>query len=390
MTRCAALFLAALACTGLPAGAQETKPAAPAVAPAKPAAASSAGLTEVLSTDVQITGVAVSSTGRVFVCAPYWRQGHTWSVAEVVDGKLVEFPSGAYNHWVPGEGKRLGIGFVCVQSLYCDENDTLWVLDSGAPMMQGPISGEDAGGGPKVVRIDLKTNRVIRPYILGPQVVPSNGYPNDIRVDPKNNIAYITDSGAGGLILLDTRHGLTRRLDFDSPVLKADPAVVPMVGGHELKKTDGSSLVVHSDGIALDAAGGWLYVQALTSKKLHRLQTKPLQLILKGANDRLEERFKEATESLGETVVTDGIELGKNGNLYFTALERNAIMYRTPDGKMNTLVQADEISWPDSIAIHGDELYFTTSQIHLTDWFTPKASPKTPYKVYKVKLPAAK
>lgn len=346
-------------------------------------------MTEVCRTDVQITGVAVSSTGRVFVCAPYWREGHTWSVAEVsADGKLTPFPDSPYNRWSPGEGKRLGIGFVCVQSIYCDANDTLWVIDSGAPMMNGPITGEDAGGGAKVVRIDLKTNKVVRPYILGPGVIKGDSYPNDIRVDPKNNIAYITDSGAGGLILLDTRHGLTKRIDLDVPAFKADPGVVPMVGGHEFKRQDNTPIVVHSDGLALDAAGEWLYVQPLCGKKSYRIAAKPLQMILKGANDRVEDRVKEATESLGETVVTDGIEIDKSGKLYFTALERNAIMYRTPDGKLNTLVQGDDIKWPDSIAIHGDTLYFTTSQIHLTDWVThDKTNPSTPYMVYKVKLP---
>jgi sugar lactone lactonase YvrE len=341
--------------------------------------------------NVQITGVAVSSTGRVFVCAPFWRESHDWSVAEVMpDGSFVPFPPGAYNSWEPGEGKQMGVGFVCVQSVHCDEKDTLWVLDSGSPLMQGTLLGDDSGGGPKLVRIDLKTNRVIRPYLLRRDVVPQNGYPNDVRVDTEKNLAYITDSGMGAIVLLDLRHGQARRVAANSPSTKADPSVVPVINGKQLKKTDGSAFLVHSDGLALDKKNGWLYYQALTGRKLYRLKTSALEAIMKGANDRLDERIAEALEDLGETVVTDGMEVDDAGNVYFTAIEHNAIMYRTPAGEMRTLVKDDAIQWPDAMAIRNGELYFTTSQIHLTDWFNPTGTtPSEPYKIFKVKLPAA-
>lgn len=390
----AALMLAAVGSISLCAWAQESKEPGAKLEGVKqkaPAVASTPGLTEVVSLrDTLITGVAVSSTGRVFVCAPFWREGHTWSVAEVKpDGSVEPFPPGNYNRWTPGEGLQLGVGFVCVQSVFCDEEDHLWVLDAGSPKMEGVLRGDDSGGGAKLVRINLKTNRVVRPYILGGNVVPRDGYVNDVRIDLANNLAYITESGTGGIILLDLRHGRARRIGDSTPSTKADASVKPVVGGRPLVKRDGSAFFVHADGIAFDKKNGWLYYQALTGNRLHRVRTKALQSIMVGANDRLDERVAEATEDLGETVVTDGMEIDDAGNVYFTAIEKNAIMYRSPDGKLHTLVSGDEIRWPDSIAIRNGELYFTTSQIHLTDWFSEDGSnPKEPYKVYKVKLPA--
>jgi sugar lactone lactonase YvrE len=142
------------------------------------------------------------------------------------------------------------------------------------------------------------------------------------------------------------------------------------------------------DGLALDKKNGWLYFQALTGKTLYRIKTSVLMGIMRGVDDRLDERLSEAMEDLGETVVTDGMEVDEHGNVYFTAIEKNAIMYRAPDGKMHTLIQAPELRWPDSLAIRDGYIYVSTSQIHLTDWFTEDGSnPETPYQVFRVKLP---
>jgi hypothetical protein len=43
--------------------------------------------------DQQVTGVAVSKHGRIFVNFPNWSDDHTVSVAEIVDGKIVPFPN---------------------------------------------------------------------------------------------------------------------------------------------------------------------------------------------------------------------------------------------------------------------------------------------------------
>lgn len=349
-----------------------------------------AGVTEVARSErVQLTGVAVSKTGRVFVCSPNWHEGHTWSVAEVKkDGTFVPYPDEVLNGWRQEEGKNRGIGFVCVQALWIDEKDNLWVVDAGSPKMAGTIQGEGDGGGAKLVRVSLEMNRMIRPYPLHGDVVPQQGYLNDARVDITNNIAWVTDSGAGAIVQVDLRSGRAKRLFDESPLTKADQDVKLSVNGKELRRTDGSAPMIHADGIAWDKKNGWLYFQPLTGRTLHRVKTSVLLSIMRGADDRLADRLAGATETVGETVATDGMIMDGAGNLYFTAIEKNAIMYRSPDGAMHTLVEGEALQWPDSFAIHDGELYFTTSQINLTSWFSPDGSmPRTAYRVLKVKLP---
>jgi hypothetical protein len=72
------------------------------------------------------TGVAVSNTRRIFVNFPRW-SSIPFSVAEIVDSQLVPYPNTEWNTWggsTPPENH-----FVCVQSVYIDKENYLWILD---------------------------------------------------------------------------------------------------------------------------------------------------------------------------------------------------------------------------------------------------------------------
>src|SRR4051812_21243696 len=105
----------------------------------------------------QVTGVTVSKTGRVFVNLPDWGDEHPMSVAEIVDGQPKAFPNDEWNK--QGDPKS---HFVCVQSVVVDANDALWVLDPAAPKMKSIVKN-----GPKLVKIDLKTNMVVQTIPFG-------------------------------------------------------------------------------------------------------------------------------------------------------------------------------------------------------------------------------
>ena len=121
----------------------------------------------------QVTGVAVSKSGRVFVNFPNWSDEHTISVAELVDGKPKAFPNDDWNKAGSPESH-----FVCVQSVYVDPNDDLWIIDPAAAKMQEVVKG-----GPKLVKVDLKTNQVAQNIPFDEDVAPKKSYLNDVRVD---------------------------------------------------------------------------------------------------------------------------------------------------------------------------------------------------------------
>lgn len=76
--------------------------------------------------------------------------------------------------------------------------------------------------GPKLVGIDLKTNKVIKTIPFDTTTVLQASYLNDVRISPDGKTAYLTDSGAeGALIVVDLDSGSAKR------ILSGDPRPCP-------------------------------------------------------------------------------------------------------------------------------------------------------------------
>jgi len=329
-------------------------------------------LTEIAKSNYQWTGVAVSKKNRVFVCYPRWSNMGPISAGELLpDGSVSAFPDKKWNEWIQG-GKVVGEEFICVQSVYCDSNGALWVLDPAAPKFQGPITD-----GAKLVKVNLASNRVEKVYPLNSSA-PKGSYLNDVRVDTKRQVAYMTDSGLGAIIVLDLKSGNARRVLDTSPSVKAEDVKVIIDEKRWGVMPDGSVRKVHSDGIALDKSGDYLYYQALTGKTLYRVATKDLR------NEKLAAKELNAkVERVATTCPADGIEFGADGKLYFTSIEDSSIKslnLSAAKKELTTVIKDKQLVWPDSLSLRGDGYFYVTcSQINLG----PKAP--TPYKIFRFK-----
>lgn len=341
---------------------------------ATPVFCSAAELHEVASfPDQQVTGVTVSKTGRVFVNFPDWLDGHTISVAEIIDGKPEPYPNEEWN-----KKGAAGSHFVCVQSVVVDPQDNLWILDPAAPKLK-----EIVKGGPKLVKVDLKTNQVVQTIPFGEDVAPKKSYLNDVRFDPAGDVAYITESGKGALIVVDLKTGKARRLLDGDKSTAAESGVKIVVDGHELidqeKKSPPQFQV---DGIALDAKNGYLYYHALTGHTLYRIKTEYLKDAKLSKSD-----LASKVETLVETPAPDGMIEGPDGFLYLTAIEQNAIVRYDPVTKeVRTVIADKRLSWPDTMSWGPDDsLYVTTSQIQNMPRFNDgKSLHVEPYHVFKI------
>jgi sugar lactone lactonase YvrE len=199
-------------------------------------------------------------------------------------------------------------------------------------------------------------------------------------VDP---VAYITDSGSGAIVVVDLEKGTGRRTLAGHHSTKAEPGFVPVIEGKELRDASGRVPQIHADGIAIDTEGEYLYYHALTARTLYRIRTSYLK-----DSTLTEEELGRHVERVAETGAADGMLMDTFGNLYFTALEENAIKRYSPDGKIITIVQAGNIHWPDSMDISADDyLYFTDSQINLMSRFNDgKDRRALPYRYFKIWL----
>jgi len=338
-------------------------------------AVAAAELQEVASfPDQQVTGVGVSTkSGRVFVNFPYWSDQHSISVAEIVNGQAKSFPNEEWNK--PGDAAS---HFVCVQSVVVDDQDNLWVLDPAAPKMQQIVKG-----GPKLVKIDLLANQVAQTIPFGEDIAPAKSYLNDVRIDTRSETAFITDSGKGGIVVVNLKNGNARRLLDGHPSTQPEKDFKLVVDGRELiDQQKKAPPQIASDGIALDGKNGYLYYHALTAHKLYRIKTTFLTDEKLGKKD-----LESKVENVGQTPAPDGMLEAPDGSIYLTDLEHNAVVHWNAETKSIEQVIADRrLMWPDTLSWGPNgELYVTTSQIQNMPRFNDGKSIRTePYKLWKI------
>lgn len=329
-------------------------------------------ITTVASSGKQWTGIAVTNKRRMFVNYPRWSDDVPISVAELlIDGSVRPYPDSSWNSWKPGSSAK--DKFVCVQSVYADTQNNLWVLDPASPKMAGVVAD-----GARLHKFDLKKNKLMRTYTFDKTVAPEKSYLNDVRIDTARNRAFITDSGLGAIIVLNLKDGTARRLLDSDKSTKAEEIDI-VIDGKPWRR-GGAAPRVHSDGLALDRSRNYLYYQALTGRNLYRIKTSAL------LDEKLSaEELAKVVEHVAQSGPADGIEFGDDGNLYLTAIEENAVnRLLMPAAKVERVIQDKRLAWPDSLSMGPNGLYVTTSQIHLGP------NPPAPYLVLRFSLPADK
>lgn len=334
--------------------------------------------------DAMLTGVAVSSQGRIFVNYPRWGDNVPFTVAEVVNGKAVAFPEGLDQS---GKGD-LENTLVSVQSVVVDPSDRLWILDPGAVKM-----GPTTYGGPKLVGVDLRTNQIFKKILFPPDVALKTSFLNDVRFDlrwGKEGIAYITDAsgnGPNGIVVVDLASGKSWRRLNDHPSTKADLTILPKVEGEPLLATTPGKrpeqLTVGSDGIAISADGATLYYCPLASRHLYRVSAQAL-----ADQSKSEAEVAATVKDLGEKGMSDGMESDAQGNIYFGDLENNSVRRLRPDGSYEVLAHDSRILWPDTFALASNGyLYFTANQLHRQARFHEGVDLREkPYVLYRIKV----
>jgi sugar lactone lactonase YvrE len=334
------------------------------------------------------TGVTVSHTGRIFVCFPRWGDPVEFTVAEVKGGKCVPYPDADFNRFRPS---RPGDGLVSVQSVVVDPRDRLWLLDTGSINF-----GPTLPGGPRLIGVDLRTNKVFKMIPFPPTVAEKTSYLNDVRFDlrrGKAGMAFITDSslsGPNGIVVVDLGTGRSWRRLHNHLSTKAEKGFLPMVEGRALMNRPASGkpshLAVGSDGIAISADGKRLYYSPLSSRKLYSVSVDAL------ANTDL------SADLVAQTVTdhgekgggADGLESDAEGRVYLTNYEHNAIVRRGTDGSYETLVHDPRVLWPDTLSLATDgHLYFTANQLHRQPQFHGgKDLRERPYSLFRIRVDA--
>ncbi len=372
--------------------------------------------TKVMSFDHQVTGITVTTNGRMFVNFPRWTEDTAVSLAEIKDGKLVPFPDAEWNSWRNAKKDEVSARdhWVCLQSVVADHGGNIWVLDPAAPAMANVVKD-----GPKLVEIDLKTNKPGRIIPFDDTAAPQGSYLNDVRFSPDDRTAYITDSGAkGALLVVDLASGRARRVLDGSPATQPDKSVTVTWEGKPLRRPDGRGVEFAADGLALSRDGKQLYWQAIKGKTLYAISTdalagrsEPTPDAKGGAVNRalamtsdafsggpvsaVPDAFDRVLTSkvtiVGENGPADGLMIAQDGTMYVTSPQDGTIKARDlsrKDAPLTTVIGGADLHWPDTFSQGPDgTIYFTTSHIQDSAFFKPDAPAALPTELWSFKPP---
>lgn len=317
-------------------------------------------LSVVAKSSHQWTGVAVAPSGRIFVCFPTWGNHPDYHVGEILNGEV-------YPYRELEEHAR----FVCVQSLFADtKNNTLWVLDAGKRTKQDPASSD-----PTLLMVDLSHNEILRVYNLPPDVALPDSMMADVRVDATRGVAYITDSGHGGIIVLDLNTGNAWRALTDIPEVQSRLQAIYFPTGLFSDLAD-------CNGLELSADKKLLYFSSLGGDVLYSVPTAVL------LNEALSvaQREKEIKAINVQNVPADGMVL-RDDALYMGALSYEGIWEFFLDEPNITEAGAIlnlgvDLRWADSFALASDNsVYFTTSALNYS------VDQQPPYELYHMVWP---
>jgi sugar lactone lactonase YvrE len=333
----------------------------------------------------QVTGVSVSETGRIFVNFPRWTEDSAVSVAELKDGGVKPYPDEEWNAWRNAKKDEITPNdhWVCVQSVVADQRGSLWVLDPAAPAQAHVVSK-----GPKLVRIDLASDKVAQVIAFDEDAAPQGSYLNDVRFSNDGKYAFITDSGVkGALLVVDIAAGKTARVLDGHPSTQMKKGLNVSADGKVLRRPDGRGVEFSADGIELSTDGAYLYWQAIKGDELYRIPTAALL----GAGLQGQD-VSGKVEHYGTNGVNDGLLIARGTeDMYLSSVQDNAIKMRRlsegPQAKIETVVQDERLRWPDTFSQGPDgAIYVTTSHIQDSAFFKPDAPPALPTQLWKLRL----
>jgi len=333
------------------------------------------------------TGIAVSSSKKVFTCFPRQRDDQPYTVTEVVRGRDKPFPDQTYQK---GSFEDPSSWFIDAQSVTIDSSDRLWVLDTGVPFRNGTKEKKPLVGGPKIMSFNVTSGKLLRSYVMPQSALVEKSSINDVRFNltlGKAGTAFISDTAdEGAIIVVDLDSGKTIRRLSNSSSTCADSH---FVGSYQNKpfyvREKGKDFKSISNGAnAIALYNGKVYFSPQASNRFHSV---PQELLADPnvSEQKLQESVTLVTRSPSYST---GAESDNLGRIFYGAPEQNSINYiDSHTGEVAVLISSPLLKWPDSFSQTNDGyLYVTTNDLPKWPKFNNgKDFRKPPYYLYRVK-----
>lgn len=278
--------------------------------------------------------VVLTTAGTMFLGLPRWTgMRDTPSVVRVdADGALQPFPGGAWNDWT--FGKPVEDAFVQVNALHVFGDDTLWVVDQGAPDGKATLPGAQ-----KVLQFDAGSGALLRALRFGPDVLPEGARLGDLRIQGSRVI--LTDAGLGALLVHDLATGHTlRRLEAHPLLLQSEVQPLRGSGRRVLVDADGGRLRLGCTFLEVSPDGEWLYFSTPTGP----FRRVPTALLCDVALD--DDAVAAGIEDVAPVPSIYGSAMDSRGNLYLANAEQRCIEVVAPTGRRAVLAADERLVGP--------------------------------------------
>ena len=317
-------------------------------------------------------GIKLSKNGTIFCSFPRWFDNVFATFAKYnKEEKVFEpWPSPEMNQkYLENDPSGLN----SILGFEIDNDDNLYILDQGRIKKNPALENST-----KLLIYSLNDGQLKERYIFKSDIAdPSNSFLNDIVIDNKNKIVYITDSGNSisgkisdykpGIIVLKLEDDKQYKILSNHYSVFPDQSFFLHIEKEPVNNST-SPMMTGADGIALSCDGDALYYCPLSGRMLYSILTKD---ILKAIE---ENQLNNITVYEGfKKEASDGLLASSNGYLYMTGIETGSIYvsktieqdllrfnyknFESFEGNITTM-------WPDTLAIHDGYLYFVSNQLN--------------------------
>lgn len=297
-----------------------------------------------------LAGVDADRKGNLYVTTPRWidkRVPSTLSQVVSVNGKSVLLPFPNHESNTVGNAAN---NFQNVLGVEVDSKNRMWIVDMGW------VAGVDVtpDGAQKVVVLDLNTGLELKRYAIPDSVANrKTQFLNDLVIDEKRELAFITDSGnrsgsptASGIIIYDFKTNTARRVLNNHPSVQDDPKRELTVMGERVLPN--GRLAIGINGITLSKDGSTLYWNVSTGDAVY--SAKVSVLLNEAATPAQIDAAITGPRRIGGG--SDGLTSDAKGRVYFTNLTSGKVQFFSPNNKSEqytTLAQGAGTEWPDSL-----------------------------------------
>jgi hypothetical protein len=286
-------------------------------------------LQSVVTYDEPIGNVAVAADGRIFFTV-HPESGPVGNKLLVATGREIKpFPNAEVQ----------SVLFDTPLGLRIDGQNRLWLIDSG----------RHGFGVPRLIAFDIVTGRMVHDHRFASDVAQLFSYLQDLAIAPDGKTIYIADVSFfrrnPAIIVYDVESRAARRvLEGNSSVFPQNLLIRNQV---RIMRFFGGLLELKAgvDGLTVDPTGEWLIYAAMNHDTLYRVRTADLR------DPNLDTADLAARlQSLGQKPLSDGLSRDLRGNIYITDIEHSAILRRTVDGRLETVIKDSRIRWADSLS----------------------------------------